>query len=106
MRAAVMLKILKEIITNAAKNAAAQAVTVVVLSEYSPENGGTPISPNPAGPGRGSRYWDNVVTWVKSGDILTITGEVVDVGLGYFVVPVEYEGGKGYIDIDYIGLQE
>jgi hypothetical protein len=87
----------------AAKMASSKRVIAVVTKVYS--DNGAPVSPVPKKIGVGD-YWDSV-KWVKAGDTMTITGDVIEStdGYGAFLVPVEYNGGKGYIQADYIGVK-
>ena len=48
---------------------------------------------------------DDIVKYVKEGDILTLTGEAEKNNWGIFL-PVEHEGDKGFIQAEYIGLKE
>jgi hypothetical protein len=62
---------------------------------------GTKIFKNPVN----SNDSDAVVKYVKEGDILTSTGKVEETQWGFFL-PVEHEGDKGFIQVEYIGQKK
>ncbi|MDR0443607.1 MAG: hypothetical protein LBH44_09395 [Treponema sp.] len=80
----------------AAKNASKQGVTAVITKlNYSEE--GIPMTVQT----------DKGIStkWLKTGDTLTITGDAIQKSTAWFVVPVEHEGTKGFIEVDYIGIR-
>jgi hypothetical protein len=52
-------------------------------------------------PSNSSSDW---VKYVKEGDILTVTGEGTQ-ERGWFMVPVEHQGARGWIEAEYIGIK-
>ena len=87
-------------VISAAKKAATERVTAKIAENYSSEEG-TPIFSNPV------PNWENVATWVKEGAVLSITGDIVKEknAYGFILVPVEYKGVKGYINVKYLVLE-
>jgi cation transport ATPase len=88
-------------VIESAKNATNKNVTAIVAKEQSSFNGGTALHSRP-------EYRDErkyVIGWIEVGNTVVITGNVVKYSKsGDLLVPVEYDGHKGYIPVDYLKI--